>query len=128
MSDGRCELTRADLAFVPRIDLLTRLELFLRKKDLAPLVVAEAAVYSRQHVLRVRLGKMMPTRRFVVEMTSACEKLSGEVVTPGVLFERGDELLQSPYQRLGRLFLRELRVLDSLLGNVPEDKLPEAVL
>src|SRR5258707_4093931 len=78
--DPFCELTRADLAFVPRIDLLTRLELFLRKKDLAPLVVAEAAVYSRQHVLRVRLGKMMPTRRFVVDMTSACTRLSRVVV------------------------------------------------
>jgi tetratricopeptide (TPR) repeat protein len=116
------------LAFVPRIDLLTRLELFLRKKDLAPLVVAEAAVYSRQHVLRVRLGKMMPTRRFVVDMTSACEKLSGEVVATGRLFERGDELLQSPYQQLGRLFLHELRVLDKLLGNVPEEKLAESIL
>src|SRR5258708_7322331 len=106
---------RADLAFVPRIDLLTRLELFLRKKDLAPLVVAEAAVYSRQHVLRVRLGEMMPTRRFIVDVTSACEKLSGEAVTPGTLFERGDKLLESSYQQLGRLFLQELRVLDNLL-------------
>src|SRR3954451_10463508 len=110
MSDGRCELTRADLAFVPRIDLLTRLELFLRKKDLAPLILAEAAVYSRQHVLRVRLGKMMPTRRFVVDVTIACERLSHQTVTPSALFERGDELLASSYQRLGRLFLRELRV------------------
>ncbi|HEV7486816.1 MAG TPA: hypothetical protein VGQ65_14155 [Thermoanaerobaculia bacterium] len=123
-----CELTRADLAFVPRIDLLTRLELFLRKKDIAPLVVAEAAVYSRQHVLRIRLGKMMPTRRFIVDMTSACKRLSREAVTPGTLFERGDELLESSYQRLGRLFLRELRVLDNLLGNVPAGKLAESVL
>jgi tetratricopeptide (TPR) repeat protein len=71
---------------------------------------------------------MMPTRRFVVDMTSACEKLSGEVMTPGALFERGDDLLQSPYQRLGRLFLRELRVLDNLLSNVSEEKLAESVL
>jgi tetratricopeptide (TPR) repeat protein len=116
------------LAFVPRIDLLTRLELFLRKKDLAPLMLADAAVYSRQHVLRVRLGKMMPTRRFIVDVTSACERLSREAVTPGALFERGDELLASSYQRLGRLFVRELRVLDNLLGNVAEEKLAESLL
>jgi tetratricopeptide (TPR) repeat protein len=71
---------------------------------------------------------MMPTRRFVVDMTNACKRLSGEVVTASMLFERGDELLQSPYQRLGHLFLRELRVLDNLLGNACEEKLAESVL
>lgn len=71
---------------------------------------------------------MMPTRRFVVDMTGACKRLSREVVTPGTLFERGDELLQSPYQRLGRLFLRDLRLLDNLLVNVPEERLAESVV
>lgn len=114
--------------FIARIDLLTRLELFLRRKDLAPLVVAEAALYSRQHVLRVRLGEVGPTRRFVLGMTAACRELSGEPVTPSVLFERGDELLQGPHQRLSRLFREELRVLDAFLSDVSKDEWAERLV
>ena len=114
--------------FIPHIDLLTRLELFLRRKDIAPFAIAKAANYSRQHVLRVRLGEVGPTRRFVVDVTAACAELSGEAVTPGVLFERGDELLASPHQRLSRLFLGELRQLKDFLGNVTGEDWPDLLL
>lgn len=46
---------------------------------------------ERQNVFqvpRVRLGMMMPTRRFVVDVTGACERLSGEPVSSDTLFER----------------------------------------
>lgn len=114
--------------FVPHIDLLTRLELFLRRKDIAPFAIAKAAAYSRQHVLRVRLGQVGPTQRFVVDVTAACNQMSGEPVTPGVLFERGDELLDSRHQRLSRLFADDLRQLKELLGNVTGEDWPERVL
>jgi hypothetical protein len=64
--------------FVPRINLLTRFELFLREKDLAPAMVAEEAVYARQYLLRVRLGKDSPTRRFIAAVTAACGRLLDE--------------------------------------------------
>jgi tetratricopeptide (TPR) repeat protein len=114
--------------FVPHIDLLTRLELFLRRKDIAPFAVAKAAAYSRQHVLRVRLGEVGPTQRFVVDVTAACRKLSGEGVTAGVLFERGELLLDSPHQRLSRLFMDELRQLKAFLGDVAGENWPDRVL
>jgi tetratricopeptide (TPR) repeat protein len=110
--------------FIARIDLLTRIELFLRRHDLTPLAVAEAAHYSRQHVLRVRSGDVSPTRRFVIDMTAACETLTRESVTAGMLFERGDLLLASSYQRLSRLFADDLRLLDALLADVSGDDWP----
>ena len=105
--------------FVPRIDLLTRLELFLRRRDLSPRRVAEAVVYSRQHLLRVRLGEAEPTRRFIAALTEACETLTGDIVAPGMLFERGDQLFRSQHQRLSRLFQDDLRVLDAVLHRHP---------
>jgi tetratricopeptide (TPR) repeat protein len=114
--------------FVSHIDLRTRLELFLRRKDLAPLAVAKAAVYSRQHLLRVRLGEVGPTRRFVTDVTKACKKLSNEPVTPGMLFERGQELLESSYQRLSSLFTEEMRQIAAFLGSVQGDDWPARVL
>jgi len=110
--------------FVAHIDLLTRLEVFLRRNDLAPLAVAEAAHYSRQHVLRVRTGEMSPARRFVIEMTAACKTLTRETVTAGTLFERGDLLLASAHQRLSRLFADDLRVLGTFLSEIAGDDWP----
>jgi len=107
--------------FVAHIDLLTRLELFLRRNELAPLALAEAAHYSRQHVLRVRTGEVSPTRRFIIEMTTACKAFTREVVTADMLFERGDLLLASAHQRLSRLFADELRMLDTLLAKIVGD-------
>lgn len=114
--------------FIPHIDLLTRLELFLRRENIAPLAVAQAAVYSRQHLLRVRLGEGGPTRRFVIDVTAACKKLSGKAVTPGMLFERGDALLASAHQRLSRMFAADLRRLAVFLDNIDSDDWTERVL
>lgn len=98
--------------------LLTRLELFLRRTGLKPMDVARAALYSRQHVLRVRLGQAGETRRFILALTAACRALSGEAVTPAMLFERADALLSSPGQRLSRVHAADLRRLAALLEDV----------
>ncbi|HEV2719131.1 MAG TPA: hypothetical protein VG323_03855, partial [Thermoanaerobaculia bacterium] len=113
--------------FVAHIDLLTRLELFLRRNDLAPLVVAEAANYSRQHVLRIRSGRASPMRRFVIEMTAACREITAQTVTEDMLFERGGLLLAGPYQRLSHLFADDLRALDAFLAQITGDDWPERV-
>lgn len=114
--------------FVPHIALLTRLELFLRRKDISPSSVAKAAAYSRQHLLRVRSAEVGPTRRFVVDVTAACEQLTGESVMPGVLFERGDHLLASSHQRLSRLFGDDLRQLNEFLGDTTGEDWRDRVL
>ena len=116
------------MVFIPHIDLLTRLELFLRRARVAPLALARATSYSRQHLLRVRLGEANPTRRLILDVTAACGKVSGEAVTPGTLFERGDELFRSPHQRLSRLFAPDLKRLAVLLEDVTYDDWSERVL
>lgn len=116
------------MVFIPHIDLLTRLELFLRRAKVAPLALARATSYSRQHLLRVRLGEANPTRRLILEVIAACGRLSGEAVTPGTLFERGAELLRSPHQRLSRLFASDLGKLAVLLEDVSGDDWTERAL
>jgi tetratricopeptide (TPR) repeat protein len=106
--------------FIP--PLVTRLELFLRQRDLSPFVVAKAAHYSRQHVLRARLGKVGATRKFIRAMVVACSGLTQSRVRAGTLFERGDLLLDSPHERLSRLFRDELRRLDELLGAIDAEE------
>lgn len=104
--------------FIPHIPLVTRLELFLRQRELSPLVVAKAARHSRQHVLRARLGEVSPTQKFIRAMVSACSGLTQTRVSAGVLFERGDLLLAGPHEHMSRLFRDELRALDTLLTAV----------
>ena len=106
------------VAYVQHIELRTRLELFLRRMRLSPLTVAKMAGYSRQHVLRVRLGDAFPTRRFVIEVTDACRTLSGRDVTAAALFERGDDLLRSEHQRLSRMFVAERAELATFFADV----------
>jgi tetratricopeptide (TPR) repeat protein len=103
--------------FVPRIDLLTRLELFLRRADLTPLALARATEYSRQHLLRVRVGETEPTLRFVVAVTQACAELTSTEVSPELLFERGDDLVRVKQQRSSRIFQRDLQTLAGLLDD-----------
>jgi predicted transcriptional regulator len=64
----------------------TRLERFLRTRGIKPAHLARESGYSRQHLLRIRLGRMDPTRRCMVAVTLACRRLSGEHVTAAELF------------------------------------------
>jgi tetratricopeptide (TPR) repeat protein len=106
-----CEL-RGKSVFV----VLTRLELFLRRANLVLADVAREAGYSRQHFLRLRTGEAEATRGGILAVTTACRKLSRERVGAGMLFERADELLKGPGQRLSRVHLADRRVLDRLLA------------
>ena len=95
--------------------VLTRLELFIRSHRLKVGDVAEEAGYTRQHLRRIRVGDLEPTRRAITAITEACVKLSGKSVTAGMLFERADELLGGRGQRLSHLHVADLRAVSKLL-------------
>jgi predicted transcriptional regulator len=65
----------------------TRLEKFLKSRGIKPAHLARESGYSRQHLLRIRLGRMEPTRRCIAAIASACRKLSGEAVRASDLFD-----------------------------------------
>ena len=68
----------------------TKLEVFLKSRGIKPAHLARASGYSRQHLLRVRMGRMEPTRRCIAEIVSACRRLSRERVRASDLFDLGD--------------------------------------
>ena len=65
----------------------TRLETFLKTKGIKPAHLARESGYSRQHLLRIRLGRMEPTRRCIAAIAAACRRLSGTPVRASELFD-----------------------------------------
>jgi len=70
---------------------ITRLESFIKSRGIKPAHLARESGYSRQHLLRIRLGRMEPTRRCIAAIASACRRLSGEGVRASELFELDEE-------------------------------------
>jgi predicted transcriptional regulator len=66
---------------------VTRLEKFLKSRDIKPAHLAMVSGYSRQHILRIRMGSMDPTRRCMAAIAAACRELSGENVRASELFD-----------------------------------------
>lgn len=73
----------------PRLRV-TKLEKYLLSKGIKLVQIAKISGYSRQHLLRVRIGSMEPTRPCIKAITLACRKITGEPVTAGDLFDLGD--------------------------------------
>jgi predicted transcriptional regulator len=65
----------------------TRLESFLKSRGIRPSHLARESGYSRQHLLRLRTGRMEPTRRCIAAIAAACRRLSGENVRASDLFD-----------------------------------------
>jgi len=65
----------------------TRLEKFLKSRGIKPAHLARESGYSRQHLLRIRMGRMEPTRRCIAAIAAACRRLSGETVRASDLFD-----------------------------------------
>ncbi|MEA2162184.1 MAG: hypothetical protein QOK37_311 [Thermoanaerobaculia bacterium] len=65
----------------------TKLEFFLRSRGIKPAHLARDSGYGRQHLLRIRMGRMEPTRRCIVDIVESCRRLSRETVTAANLFE-----------------------------------------
>jgi len=66
----------------------TCLELFIRSHRIKPAHLAREAGYSRQHLLRIRLGRMLPTLACIASIVLAARRLTGEHVRPEQLFEQ----------------------------------------
>jgi tetratricopeptide (TPR) repeat protein len=114
--------------YVSHIDLLTRLELFLRRHGILPIALARDSGYSRQHLLRVRLGEGGSTRRLILAVIGTCKRVTGAPVTPGMLFERADVLLAGRHHRLGHVFLDDLGRLNDFLTHVSGEDWAERVV
>jgi hypothetical protein len=69
---------------------VTKLEAYLKAKGIKPAHLALHSEYSRQHLLRIRMGRMEPTRRCIKAIVSACRRLAREPVTASDLFDLGD--------------------------------------
>src|SRR5436309_13856587 len=65
----------------------TKLEWFLRSHCIRPTHFARESGYSRQHLLRLRLARMEPTRRCVLHLTEAARRITGEEISPRDLFD-----------------------------------------
>lgn len=68
----------------------TKLEHFLRSRGIKPAQLARESGYSRQHLLRIRLGRMKPACGCVALIVAACRRLCREPVRASDLFDLGD--------------------------------------
>jgi predicted transcriptional regulator len=68
----------------------TRLEEYLKSRGIKPAHLARESGYSRQHLLRIRMGRMEPTRRCIAAIVAACRR-SHEPVRANDLFELEEE-------------------------------------
>ncbi len=107
--------------------LVIRFELFLRSRGIAPIALAKKAVHSRQHLLRLRRGESLPTRRGILTLTGACEVLAGEPLLPESLFEGAHVLLATARYRLSDVHAPALALLQSILEKSPPEKIVDAV-
>jgi predicted transcriptional regulator len=69
----------------------SRLESFIKSRGIKPAHLAKESGYSRQHLLRIRMGRMEPTRRCIAAIAAACRRLSGESVRASELFDLDEE-------------------------------------
>lgn len=69
----------------------SRLEQFIKSRGIKPAHLARESGYSRQHLLRIRMGRMEPTRRCIAAIAAACRRLSGENVRASQLFDLDEE-------------------------------------
>ena len=66
---------------------MTKLETYLQARGLKPADLARESGYSRQHLLRVRMGRMEPTRKCIKAVAGACRRLSHKRVKAADLFD-----------------------------------------
>jgi len=72
------------------VDKPTRLERYLKARGVKPAHLARESGYSRQHLLRVRMGRMEPTRRCIAAIVAALRRLTREHIEARDVFDLGD--------------------------------------
>lgn len=65
---------------------MTRLEHFLRARGINPAALARESGYSRELLLRLRMGRIEPTPACMEALIRACRRLSREAVQRNDLF------------------------------------------
>ena len=65
----------------------TKLETFLKSRGVKPTHLARECGYSRQHLLRIRMGRMEPTRRCIAAIAATLRRLTKEPVEASDVFE-----------------------------------------
>lgn len=65
----------------------TRLEHFLRSHGIRPAHLARESGYSRQHLFRLRFGRMQPSLRCITHLTAAARRITRKDVSARDLFE-----------------------------------------
>lgn len=65
----------------------TRLERFIRSHGIKPAHLARESGYSRQHLLRLRFGRMRPSLICIAALVIALRRLTSKRVTAEDLFE-----------------------------------------
>jgi predicted transcriptional regulator len=73
-----------------RNTVVTKLEMFLKRKGIKPLHLATKSGYTRQWLVKIRMGRVKATERCVNAIVAACAELSGEKVTASDLFDARD--------------------------------------
>jgi len=66
----------------------TALDCFLRSHGIKPATLARESMYSRGHLLNLRLGRVEPSLACIVAIVSACRRLMRQVVKPERLFDQ----------------------------------------
>lgn len=94
--------TRAEEKARKRLDelymaSLTPLERFIIWNDIRPAHLAVASGYSRQHLLRIRMGRMEPTRRCIAAIVAGIRSLTRQHVSVLDLFQFDDGPACSPH-------------------------------
>ena len=78
---------RGDESLLTDIAQRSRLERFLRSRGIKPAHLARESGYSRQFLLRLRLGRFQPSRCCIARVVQACRRLTREPVRARDLFD-----------------------------------------
>jgi hypothetical protein len=78
---------------------ITRLESFMKANDIRPVELARVSDVSRQHLTRVRAGRMEPTRRVMTLIRFACCFILHRKVAITELFDFNDWSVVRPKRR-----------------------------
>jgi hypothetical protein len=70
---------------------ITLLEEFMNRREIKPSHLARESGYSRQHLLRIRMGRMEPTRRCMAAIIAAIRRMIHEPIMAGELFDLENE-------------------------------------
>ena len=93
---------------------MTRLERFLKRWKIKPARLALESGYSRQHLLKIRMGLMEPSRPCIAAIVGAASRLSNSAVRPEELFVLSEdpvwERQQAKLSRRAAAEQRRLRI------------------